>query len=88
MFYRGSIVSTDLERTVSATVRVSTPPSPPHESSNTAPTPVVIATVVPTAVTVQDSEAVPAVVEEVLGDEEVPMHIPDVQKVIILLIAY
>uniref|UniRef100_A0A2N9IL65 Aminotransferase-like plant mobile domain-containing protein n=1 Tax=Fagus sylvatica TaxID=28930 RepID=A0A2N9IL65_FAGSY len=37
----------------------------------------VMATVVPTAVTVQDSEAVPVVAEEVLGDEEVPAHIPD-----------
>ena len=73
-------MSTDSGRTVSATVRVSTPPSPPHESGSTAPTPVVIATVVPTAVTVQDSEAVPAVVEEVPGDEEVPMHIPDVPE--------
>jgi hypothetical protein len=74
---RGSIVSTDSERTISAIVRVSTPPSPLHESGSTAPLPVVMATVVPTAVTVQDSEAVPVVAEEVPGDEEVPMHIPD-----------
>ena len=74
---RGSIVSTDSERTISTTVRVRTPLSPLHESGSTAPTPVVMATVVPTAVTVQDSEAVPAVVEEAPGDEEVPVHIPD-----------
>jgi hypothetical protein len=77
---RGSIVSTDSERTISATVRASTPPSPLHESDNTAPTPVVMATVVPTVVTVRDSEAVPAVAEEVPDDEEVPVHTPDALK--------
>jgi hypothetical protein len=74
---RGSIVSTDSERIISAIVRVSTPLSPLHEFGSTAHLPVVMATVVPTAVTVQDSEAVPVVAEEVLGDEEVPVHIPD-----------
>ena len=49
---RGSIVSTDSERAISATVRVSTPPSPLHESSSTAPTLVVMATVVLTVVTI------------------------------------
>ena len=77
---RGSIVSTDSDRTISATVRVSTPPSPLHESSSVAPSPVVMATVVPTAVTVQDSEAVPAVAEEVPDEEEVSVHIPDAPK--------
>jgi hypothetical protein len=77
---RGSIVSTDSERIISATVRVSTPPSPLHESGSTTPTPVVMATVVPTVVTVQDSEAIPAVAEEVPGDEEVLVHIPDVPE--------
>jgi hypothetical protein len=74
---RGSIVSTDSERTISATVRVSTPPSPHHEFGSTAPTPVVMAIVVPAAVTVQDSEAVPAVAKEVPDDEEVLVHIPN-----------
>jgi hypothetical protein len=74
---RGSIVSTDSDRTISATIRVSTPPSPLHESGSVAPSPVVMATVVPTAVTVQDSEAVPAVAEEVPDEEEVYVHIPD-----------
>uniref|UniRef100_A0A2N9FBL7 Aminotransferase-like plant mobile domain-containing protein n=1 Tax=Fagus sylvatica TaxID=28930 RepID=A0A2N9FBL7_FAGSY len=74
---KGSIVSTNSERTISATVKVSTPPSPLHESGSTAPTPVVMATVVPTAVTVQDSEAIPAVAEEVPDDEEVHVHTPD-----------
>jgi hypothetical protein len=77
---RGSIVSTDSEKTISATVRVSTPPSPLHESGSTAPTPVVMATMMPTAVTVQDSETVPAVAEEVPDDEEVPVYVPDVPK--------
>uniref|UniRef100_A0A2N9HE54 Uncharacterized protein n=1 Tax=Fagus sylvatica TaxID=28930 RepID=A0A2N9HE54_FAGSY len=36
-----------------------------------------MATMVPVAVTVQDSEAVPAVAEEVPGDEEVPVHTPE-----------
>ena len=74
---RGSIVSIDSERTISATVRASTPPSPLHESDNTAPTPVVMTTMVPTVVTVRDSEAVPAVAEEVPDDEEVPVHTLD-----------
>ena len=77
---RRSIVSTDSERTVSATVRVPTPPSPLHESGGTVPTPVVIAAMVPAAVTVQDSESVSAAAEEVPGSEEVPAHIPDIPK--------
>ena len=75
---RGSIVSTDSERTISATIRVPIPPSPLHESSGTAPTPVVIAVVVSATITIQDSEAVPAATEEVPGSEEVPAHIPDI----------
>ena len=71
-------MSTDSERTISATIRVPIRPSPLHESGGTAPTPVVIAAVVPAAVTVQDSEAVPAAAEEVPGSEEVPAHIPDI----------
>uniref|UniRef100_A0A2N9H6U5 Aminotransferase-like plant mobile domain-containing protein n=1 Tax=Fagus sylvatica TaxID=28930 RepID=A0A2N9H6U5_FAGSY len=63
--------------TISATIRVSTPPSPLHESGSVAPSPVVMAIVVPTAVTIQDSEAVPAVAEEVPDEEEVSVHIPD-----------
>jgi hypothetical protein len=73
-------VSTDSERTISATFRVLTPPSPLHESSGTAPTLVVIAAVVPAAVIVQDSEAVPAAAVEVPGSEEVPTHIPDIPE--------
>jgi hypothetical protein len=77
---KGSIVSTDSERTISATIRVPTPPNPLHESGGAAPTPVVIAVVVPAVVTVQDNEAVPVVAREVPGGEEVPAHILDVPK--------
>ena len=75
---RGSIMSTDSERTISATVRVPTPPSPLHEFGGTAPTPVVMAAVVLAAVTVQESETVPATAEEVPSSEEVPAHISDI----------
>jgi hypothetical protein len=71
-------VSTDSKRTISATIKVPTPPSPLHESGGTAPTPVVIAVVVSATITIQDSEAVPAAAEEVPGSEEVPAHIPDI----------
>jgi hypothetical protein len=77
---RGSIVSTDSERTISATVRVPTPPSPLHESGGTAPTPIVIAAVVSAAATVQEVKTVPAAAEEVPGSEEVPAHIPDIPE--------
>uniref|UniRef100_A0A2N9EFT5 Aminotransferase-like plant mobile domain-containing protein n=1 Tax=Fagus sylvatica TaxID=28930 RepID=A0A2N9EFT5_FAGSY len=77
---RGSLVSTDSERTVSATVRVSTPPSPLPESGGTAPTPIIIAAVVSAASTVQESEIAPVVVGEVPGNEEVPAHIPEVPE--------
>uniref|UniRef100_A0A2N9G9C9 Aminotransferase-like plant mobile domain-containing protein n=1 Tax=Fagus sylvatica TaxID=28930 RepID=A0A2N9G9C9_FAGSY len=77
---RGSIVSTNSKRTISATIRVPTPPSPLHESGGAAPTPVVIAVVVPAAVTIQDSEAIPIAAGEVPGGEEVPAHIPDVPE--------
>jgi hypothetical protein len=49
---RGNIMSTDSKRTISATARVPTPPSPLHESGSTVPTLVVMATVVPTTVIV------------------------------------
>jgi hypothetical protein len=77
---RGSIVSTDFERTVLATVRVPTLSSPLHEFGGTAPTPIVMTTVVPTEVTIQESGTALAVAEEVPGDEEVPAHIPEVPE--------
>jgi hypothetical protein len=73
-------VSTDSEKTISATVRVPTPPSPIHESVGAAPTPIVIAAVVYVTATVQESETVPAAVEGIPGNEEVLVHIPNVPE--------
>jgi hypothetical protein len=77
---RGSMVSIDSKRTVLATVRVPTPPSPLHESGGTAPTPVIIAAVVSAAATVQESETIPVATEEIPGSEEVPIHISDIPE--------
>uniref|UniRef100_A0A2N9ETF3 Aminotransferase-like plant mobile domain-containing protein n=1 Tax=Fagus sylvatica TaxID=28930 RepID=A0A2N9ETF3_FAGSY len=66
---RGSIVSTDSERTGSATIRVSTPSSPLPESGGTASTPIIVAAAVSAAATIQESETAPAAVGEVPGDE-------------------
>ena len=50
--WRGSMVSTDSDRTISATARTPTPPSPFQESSGIASTPLVIpATIFATAST-------------------------------------
>jgi hypothetical protein len=56
-------VSTDSERTVSATVRVPTPPSPLLESGGIALTPTTIAAETSAAATVQESEVVPTAIE-------------------------
>ena len=77
---RGSIVFTDSKRTISATIRVPTPPSPLHESDGTAPTPVVIAVVVSATAIVQESETVLAIAEEIPSSEEVPIHISDIPE--------
>ena len=73
-------MSTDSERTASVTVRVPTPSSPLRESGGTASTPIIIATAVSTAATVQESEIAPVAVGEVPGSEEVSVHIPEVPK--------
>ena len=57
---------------------VPTPSSPSRESGGAAPTLVVIAVVVSTAMTVQEDETVPTTAEETPGSEEVPMHISDI----------
>ena len=49
---RGSLMSTDFERTTSVTTRVLTPPSPLRESGGTAPTPIITAAAVSVATTV------------------------------------
>uniref|UniRef100_A0A2N9H9H2 Aminotransferase-like plant mobile domain-containing protein n=1 Tax=Fagus sylvatica TaxID=28930 RepID=A0A2N9H9H2_FAGSY len=77
---RGSLVSTDSERTASATARVPTPPSPLGESGGTAPTPIITAAVVSAATTVQGDETAPVLTEEVPGHEEVLAHIPEVPE--------
>ena len=77
---RGSLVSTDFERTVSATVRVSTPPSPLPESGATAPTSITTATKASVAATVQESEVVPTAIEEIPVGEEGPVHIPGIPE--------
>jgi hypothetical protein len=75
---RGSLVSTDSERTTSVTVRVPTPSSPLRESGGTALTPIIIAAAVSAAATVQESETAPAAVGEVPSSEGVSVHIPEV----------
>jgi hypothetical protein len=77
---RGSIVSIDSERTISATLMVPTPSSPLLESGGIAPTPTVKAAVVFAAATVQKDETVLAVAEETSGSEEVHVHISDIPK--------
>jgi hypothetical protein len=77
---RGSLVSTDFERTASVTARVPTPSSPLRESGGTAPTPIIITAAVSAATAVQKGETAPAVTEEVPGHEEVPAYIPEVPE--------
>uniref|UniRef100_A0A2N9IBF7 Aminotransferase-like plant mobile domain-containing protein n=1 Tax=Fagus sylvatica TaxID=28930 RepID=A0A2N9IBF7_FAGSY len=77
---RGSIVSTDSERTGSATVRVSTPPSPLPESGGIASTPIVITAAVSAATIIQESETATAAVGEVPGSEEGPTHISEIPE--------
>ena len=60
---RGSIVSTDSERTISATPTVPTPSSLFPESGGIAPTPTIIAAVVSATATVQEDETVSAAAE-------------------------
>uniref|UniRef100_A0A2N9J9H8 Aminotransferase-like plant mobile domain-containing protein n=1 Tax=Fagus sylvatica TaxID=28930 RepID=A0A2N9J9H8_FAGSY len=77
---RGSLVSTDSDRTASVTIRVPTPPSPLRESGGTTPTPIIIAAAVSAAATVQEGETAPTVIEEVPVHEEVLAHIPEVPE--------
>ena len=72
---RGSIVSTDSERTISATLMVPTLSSPPRESGGVASTTVVIAVMVSAATTIQEDKTVPTATEETPGNEEVSVHI-------------
>ena len=69
-------MSTDSKRTVSTTVRVSTPPNPLPESGGTAPTPITTAAEASAATTVPESEIVPTAIEEIPVGEEGPAHAP------------
>uniref|UniRef100_A0A2N9ETN5 Aminotransferase-like plant mobile domain-containing protein n=1 Tax=Fagus sylvatica TaxID=28930 RepID=A0A2N9ETN5_FAGSY len=62
-----SSVSTDSEKTISATPMVPTPSSPLPESGGIAPTPTVIAAVVSAAATIQEDETVPTAAKETPG---------------------
>jgi hypothetical protein len=73
-------VSTDSERTVSATVRVPTPPSPLPESGGIALTPTTIAAETSAAATVQESKVVPTTIEGIPVGEEGPAHVPDISE--------
>ncbi len=73
-------MSTDSERTVSATVRVSTPPSPLPESGGTAPTPVTIAAEASAAATIQEGKVVPTTIEEIPVGEEGTAHVSDIPE--------
>jgi hypothetical protein len=77
---RGSLVPIDSERIVSATVRISTPPSPLPESGGTAPTPITTAAEASTATTVTESEVVLTTIEEITVGEEGPTHVPDIPE--------
>ena len=77
---KGSIVSTDSERTVSATVKVPTPPSPLPESGGTTPIPITTAAEASTTTTVQEGEAVPTAIKEIPVGEEGPAHVPDIPE--------
>uniref|UniRef100_A0A2N9GDJ0 Uncharacterized protein n=1 Tax=Fagus sylvatica TaxID=28930 RepID=A0A2N9GDJ0_FAGSY len=79
---RGSLVSTDSERTASVTARVSTPPSPLGESGGTAPTPTITAAVVSATATAQRDETAPVITEEVPSHAEVLAHTPEIWLVL------
>jgi hypothetical protein len=72
------MVSTDSKRTISATARAPTPPSPLQESGGIASTPIVIPAVASAEASVQRDEAVLVVAGVVPGSEEVLVHISDI----------
>uniref|UniRef100_A0A2N9GFN7 Aminotransferase-like plant mobile domain-containing protein n=1 Tax=Fagus sylvatica TaxID=28930 RepID=A0A2N9GFN7_FAGSY len=61
---RGSLVSSDSERTASASARVATPPSPPPKSGGTVPLSTITVAGVSAAATVSESGVVPTTIEE------------------------
>ena len=77
---RGSMVSTDSERTGSAIIRVPTPPSPLPEFGGTAPTPITIAAEASAAATIQEGEVVPTAIEEIPVGEGGIAHVSDISE--------
>ena len=73
-------MSTDSERTVSATVRVPIPPSLLLESGGIALTPITTAAEASAAATVQEGEVVLTAIEEIPVGEEGPAHVPDIPE--------
>ena len=77
---RGSLVSSDSERTASASVRVATPPSPPSKSGGTVPLSTITAVGASAAATVPESGVVPITIEETPIGEEGSAHVSDVPE--------
>uniref|UniRef100_A0A2N9G1S4 Aminotransferase-like plant mobile domain-containing protein n=1 Tax=Fagus sylvatica TaxID=28930 RepID=A0A2N9G1S4_FAGSY len=77
---RGSLVSSDSERTASASARVATPPSPPPKSGGTVPLSTITVAGVSAAATVSESGVVPTTIEETPVGEEGSAHVSDVPE--------
>uniref|UniRef100_A0A2N9GS51 Aminotransferase-like plant mobile domain-containing protein n=1 Tax=Fagus sylvatica TaxID=28930 RepID=A0A2N9GS51_FAGSY len=77
---RGSLVSSDSERTASALARVATPPSPPPKSGGTVPLSTITVAGVSAAATVPESGIVPTTIEETPVGEEGSAHVSDVPE--------
>uniref|UniRef100_A0A2N9IPB7 Aminotransferase-like plant mobile domain-containing protein n=1 Tax=Fagus sylvatica TaxID=28930 RepID=A0A2N9IPB7_FAGSY len=77
---RGSLVSSDSERTASASARVATPPSPPPKSGGTVPLSTITAAEASAAATVPESGVVPTAIEENPVGEEGSAHVSDVPE--------
>jgi hypothetical protein len=77
---RGSLVSSDSERTASASARVATPPSPPPKSGGTVPLSTVTVAGVSAAATVSESGVVPTTIKETPVGVEGSAHVSDVPE--------
>ena len=77
---RGSLVSSDSERTTSASVRVATPPSPPPKSGGTIPLSTITAAGASVAATILESGVVPTTIEGTPVGEEGSAYVSDVPE--------
>ena len=77
---RGSLVSSDSERTASTSARVATPPSPPPKSGGTVPLSTITAAGASAATTVPESGVVPTTIEETPIGEEGSAHVSDIPE--------